>query len=66
MINLLEFIIVVAISVAMMFYVFGQSFSDVSKAPPLGLPFYAYALLPLLYLVARLVIRRIWARRRPR
>jgi hypothetical protein len=65
-INVLEFILVVVISVAMIFYVFAQSFSTVSKAPPLGLPFYAYALLPFLYLAVRLVIRRVSARQRKR
>ncbi|MBX9911409.1 MAG: hypothetical protein K2Z25_22230 [Beijerinckiaceae bacterium] len=66
MTNVLEFILVVVISVAMMVYVVAQSFSDVSKSPPLGLPFYCWALLPFIYLAARLLIRRLSSRPRQR
>ncbi len=63
MINVLEFILVVIFSFAMMFYVFAQSFVDVSQTPPLGLPFYAYAFLPIIYLIIRLAIWSVMRRR---
>lgn len=66
MINVLEFILVVIFSAVMTIYVFALSFVDVSKPPPLGLPFYVYVLLPLAYLVIRFLIWRVLAKQKRR
>ncbi|AMJ62409.1 hypothetical protein [Bosea sp. PAMC 26642] len=63
MINVLEFILVIVISVAMLFFVVAQSFIDVSKGPPFGVPVYVYALLPIIYLIIRLLIWFLMRRR---